>query len=143
MSEMLTAAEISAACFCMNLRKAARLIARRYDEALRPLGLTSGQFSILAALLRPGAVPLGALADVLGMERTTLNRNLRPLEQMKLVETIADPADARVRGLRLSEAGREMAARGLPLWQRAQEETRERLGTSDWPALRSQLQVLG
>ncbi|AZO78007.1 MULTISPECIES: MarR family winged helix-turn-helix transcriptional regulator [unclassified Bosea (in: a-proteobacteria)] len=143
MTATLAAAEISESCFCMNLRKAARLIARRYDEALRPLGLTSGQFSILAALLRPGPVPLGALADVLGMERTTLNRNLRPLEKLKLVETIPDPADARVRGLRLTGAGREMAAKAVPLWQRAQEEANGRLGGADWPALRSQLRALG
>ena len=140
-SKSLTASDIGAACVCLAVRKTARLVARRYDDAMRPLGITSGQFSVLAALLRDGAVPLGALAEQLGMDRTTLNRNLKPLELQKLVETTHDEADARVRGLVLSNKGRILVERAIPIWTGVQAESHHRLG-QNWPEFRAQLQSL-
>jgi DNA-binding MarR family transcriptional regulator len=140
----LTAAEIGDSCLCLGVRRAARLVGRRYDDALRLLGLTSGQFSILAALLRERPTPLGALADTLGLDRTTLNRNLKPLEAAGLVETIADSDDARVRSLALTAAGREMLGKAIPLWRAAQAESHRRLGGENaWPDFRAQLRTLG
>ncbi|CCD99434.1 MarR family winged helix-turn-helix transcriptional regulator [Bradyrhizobium sp. STM 3809] len=142
MASKLTAQDLAAACVCLGVRKAARQVARRYDDAFRPLGLTSGQFSILAALLRDEVVPLGAIADVLGMDRTTLNRNLKPLEQEKLVATSATAEDRRVRGLVLTAKGRALLDRAIPIWRTAQAESERRLAAMDWPTFRSQLQAL-
>lgn len=135
--------EIDAACACLGLRRAARLVARRYDEALRPAGLTSGQFSILAALLRDRPLRLGELGDRLGLDRTTLNRNLRPLEELGLLHSIADPADGRVRGLALTAAGLRRLRAALPLWEEAQADcTRRLFGKAGWSALKAQLDRL-
>lgn len=138
----IDAAEIGAACVCLGIRKAARLVARRYDDAFRPFGITSGQFSILAALSRDGSVPLGSLADVLGMDRTTLNRNLKPLEAMALIATTTEQSDARVRGLRLTSAGRAFLDRAIPIWVELQADSQKRLARSDWPRFRSRLRAL-
>jgi DNA-binding MarR family transcriptional regulator len=138
----ITAAEIGTACVCLGVRKAARRLARRYDEALRPLGITSGQFSILAALLLRDPVPLGVLAETLGMDRTTLNRNLMPLEKRKLIATAALPDDGRVRGLVLAERGRALLDRAVPLWKEAQAESQRRLQRSSWTEFRSLLSAL-
>lgn len=141
--QRFTASDIATACVCLNVRRAARLVARRYDEAFRPLGITSGQFSILAALLRDDTVPLGSLAEALGMDRTTLNRNLRPLEAQNLIVTTADMSDRRVRGLELTDAGRKLLDRALPVWTRTQADSQRRLAPSGWAGLRSQLRALG
>lgn len=138
----LIANELKTACVCLNVRRAARQVARRYDEAFRPLGLTSGQFSILSALLRDGAVPLGALADILGMDRTTLNRNLKPLEEERLIVTSATKEDRRVRGLSLTKKGRALLDRAIPIWRTAQADSERRLVGTEWPKFRSQLQAL-
>jgi len=138
-----SAEEIAAACACLGVRRAGRLIARRYDAALRPLGLTSGQFAILTALLGDRPLGLGALAERLGMERTTLNRNLRPLESLGFVETVDDPADRRVRSLRLTAAGRCVARDAIGLWAEAQAESTRRLhGKAGWAVLKAQLDRL-
>jgi DNA-binding MarR family transcriptional regulator len=142
MTNKLTARELGAACVCLGVRKAARQVARRYDDAFRPLGITSGQFSILSALLRDQAVPLGALADVLGMDRTTLNRNLKPLEEEDLVVKTATEEDRRVRGLSLTREGRALLNRAIPIWRTAQADSERRLAGSGWPKLRSQLEAL-
>lgn len=139
----ITAADIGASCVCLGVRRAARLVARRYDDAFRPLGITSGQFSILAALLGEGAVPLGSLAEILGMDRTTLNRNLRPLEAMALVATRSDKSDARVRGLQLTAGGRALLDRAIPIWTEVQADSQRRLARSGWPQFRAYLQALG
>lgn len=142
MQKSFNAAEIGAACVCLGVRKAARLVARRYDDAFRPLGITSGQFSILAALLRDGAVPLGSLADVLGMDRTTLNRNLKPLEATALIVTTHDKSDARVRGLQLTPGGRALLNRAIPIWAEVQADSQKRLTKSGWSQFRSYLRAL-
>ena len=138
-----TAEEIAGGCACLGLRRAARLLARRYDEALRPAGLTSGQFSILAALLQEPPLRLGALADRLGMDRTTLNRNLRPLERLDLLRTVEAVDDRRVRALALTAAGLGRLRVALPQWGQAQEDSTRRLfGKAGWSSLKAQLDRL-
>ena len=137
-----TAREIYAACVCLGVQRAARGIARRYDEALNPLGLTSGQFSILSSLLREGSEAIGALAALLGQERTTLTRNLRPLGAAGWVETKPDAKDARVRRVRLTENGRELLRAAIPVWRAAQRDSSARLGEAGWDALRPLLGAL-
>lgn len=131
----MTARDFYASCVCLGLQRAARGVARRYDEALRSTGLTSGQFSILSSLLRDEATPIGALAELLGVDRTTLNRNLRPLEDEKLVETVADAKDARVRRIQLTPVGRKRVEAAIPLWRKIQSDSNERLGKKGWQEL--------
>ena len=139
----LTAADIGTTCVCLGVRKAARLLARRYDDAFRPLGITSGQFSILAALMQDSPVPLGMLAETLGMDRTTLNRNLKPLEAIALVATRSDTSDARVRGLKLTARGHLLLEQAIPIWAAVQADSQRRLAKSGWPQFRTLLQALG
>ncbi len=138
----LTASDVGNACVCFGVRKAARLVARRYDEAFRPLGVTSGQFSILSALLPDRTAALGTLAEDLGMERTTLSRNLRPLIDAALIETAHDPADRRVRGLKLTEAGQALLDRALVVWREMQQDSLRRLDQGGWSPLKAQLKAL-
>src|ERR1700690_2538734 len=84
-------------CLCLHVQRAARALARRFDEALRPLGLTNGQFSLLMSLNRPSPATMGSVAALLAMDRTTLTAALKPLQRRGLVEVTGDPADRRSR----------------------------------------------
>ena len=113
-------------CLCMHVRRASRALARRYDEALRPAGLTNGQFSLMMSLNRPAPPAMGDVAALLAMDRATLTANLKPLERRGLVAVAVDNADKRSRRLSMTEAGRKVLAAAVPLWKRAQAEN-ERL----------------
>src|ERR1700727_580564 len=80
-------------CLCLHVQRAARTLARRFDEALRPVGLTQGQFSLLTSLNRPEPPSMGAVADLLALDRTTLTANLKPLERRGLLQVMVDPRD--------------------------------------------------
>src|SRR3954454_1948769 len=103
-------------CLCLHLQRAARALARRFDDALRPAGLTSGQFSLLMSLNRPEPPPLGSVATLLAMDRTTLTANLKPLQKRGLVHIASDAKDRRTRRLRLTPAGRAVLSAALPIW---------------------------
>jgi DNA-binding MarR family transcriptional regulator len=109
-------------CFCMHAQRAARVLARRYDAALRPLGLTNGQFSVLMAINRPGGASIGDLASLLAMDRTTVTALLKPLSRRGFVDIGTKPGDKRIRGLTLTEAGREALREALPIWTAMQHE---------------------
>src|SRR5919112_6618243 len=104
-------------CLCLHAQRAARALARRFDEALRPVGITSGQFSLLNALNRPKTPAIGPVAQLLAMDRTTLTAALKPLERDGLVAIEADPADRRNRLLSLTGKGREALASAVPIWR--------------------------
>jgi DNA-binding MarR family transcriptional regulator len=129
-------------CVCLGVNKAARGTTRRYDAAFKPLGITSGQFSLLASLHRPRPIQLGKLAETLGMDRTTLNRNVRPLEAAGLVATAADAEDARVRALVLTPLGLERLRAAAPVWRGLQRDATARMGGPGWEAIREQLLLL-
>jgi DNA-binding MarR family transcriptional regulator len=93
-------------CMCLSVHRAARALARRYDDALRPARLTNGQFSLLMSLNRAEAPSIGSVATLLVMDRTTLTANLKPLVRRKLVKVMIDPTDKRGRRLVLTSAGR-------------------------------------
>src|ERR1017187_1192952 len=95
-------------CLCLHVQRAARALARRFDEALRPLGLTNGQFSLLMSLNRPEPTGMGSLASLLAMDRTPLTAALKPLERRGLVTILVDPADKRSRLLKLTSTGRTL-----------------------------------
>ena len=107
-------------CLCLHVQRAARRIARRFDEALRPYGLTNGQFSLLTALNRPAPPPMGAVASLLAMDRTTLTANLKPLERRRLIRIAVDKRDRRNRVVTLTAVGRKLLADAFPVWQGTQ-----------------------
>jgi DNA-binding MarR family transcriptional regulator len=121
-------------CMCHKTRMAARAITRAYDDALRTTGLRATQVSVLAAVAARGALSIKSLADELGMERTTLTRNLRPLEERGLVE-LAPEARHRSRMLTLTPSGHAAIVKALPLWEGAQGRIRRRLGGRRWSAV--------
>ena len=116
-------------CICFHLKKAARAAARAYDDALAPAGLRNTQFALLALLDGYGALPVSRLAELAVMERTTLTRNLTPLERQKLVAS-GPGEDRRQRIVRLTAKGRKKLAEAQPLWRRAQKQQVERLGAT-------------
>lgn len=103
-------------CVCLHLQRAARVVARRFDEALRPLELTNGQFSLLMSLNRPDAARMREVSTLLAMDRTTLTANLKPLRRRGLVKVAVDKADRRGRRLTLTAAGRALLAAAMPIW---------------------------
>jgi DNA-binding MarR family transcriptional regulator len=130
------------ACLCLHTQRAARALARRFDEALRPLELTHGQFSLLMSLNRPEPPTLGRVADFLAMDRTTLTANLKPLERRRLVTVTVDAADRRSRRLRLTRAGEKLLRAAVPLWERTHALIERQLGRSSPDRLRADLRAL-
>ena len=108
-----------AGCICFAVRRAARAITQHYDRALRPTGLRATQFTLLTVLALAGPLPVSRAAGRLGMERTTLTRNLRPLVRQGLV-TLGDGDDRRIRTLTLTAKGRRAAVAALLHWREAQ-----------------------
>ncbi|MBS1166411.1 MAG: transcriptional regulator, MarR family [Proteobacteria bacterium] len=127
-------------CLCLHAQRAARALARRFDIALKPAGITSGQFSLLMSLNRPHPPKVGSVAALLAMDRTTLTANLKPLERRGLVVTEADPTDKRARLLRLTPAGREVLTNAVPIWKAVHAEIET--GLTDPHQLRAELLVL-
>lgn len=109
--------EVRDTCVCLHLQRAARAVGRRFDEALRPMGLSHGQFSLLISLNRPEAPKLGDVARLLGMDRTTLTANLKPLERRGLLSVAPDAADRRSRRLSLTEDGEALLVQAVPVWR--------------------------
>jgi DNA-binding MarR family transcriptional regulator len=105
-------------CLCLHVQRAARRVARQFDEALRPLGLTNGQFSLLTSLNRPQPARLGAVAALLAMDRTTLTAALKPLQRRGLIDVSIDQEDRRSRCLKLTRQGRAVLAAAIPIWTR-------------------------
>lgn len=129
-------------CLCLAAQRVARTLARRFDEALRPVGLTSGQFSLLMSLNQPAPPSIGSIASLLAMDRTTLTANLKPLERRGLVETKVDPADRRGRLLVLTVSGRDLLQSALPIWQHTQNEVDDLLRQTDAEIVRGGLRAL-
>ncbi|EJM98921.1 transcriptional regulator [Phyllobacterium sp. YR531] len=103
-------------CMCLTVQRAARALARMFDEALRPHDLTNGQFSLLMSLNRPEPPNLSSVASLLAMDRTTLTAALKPMERRGLVKVIIDPSDKRSRLLALTQQGMSLLADVMPIW---------------------------
>jgi DNA-binding MarR family transcriptional regulator len=134
--------EVRDTCLCLHLQRAARAVARRFDAALRPLGLTSGQFSMLMSLNRAEPASIGSVSVLLAMDRTTLTANLKPLERRGLVTVKVDAADKRTRRLTLTPAGRLLLRAALPAWRRTHAEIARLLTGSSPDRLRADLRAL-
>lgn len=129
-------------CLCLHVQRAARALGRRFDEALRPLGLTNGQFSLMMSLNRPEPPGMSSVASLLAMDRTTLTAALKPLERRGLVEVAADPLDRRSRRLSLTAQGNALLAAAMPVWEQTHRDLESLLKDGDPDRLRSSLLAL-
>ena len=138
---MITEREILENCACHKARTAARVVTRAYDKALRSVGLRATQLAVLVAVATGEAVSINALAQVMGMDRTTLTRNLRPLEKQGFVARGTE-GWRRSRALQVTKKGRSRLREALPLWSTAQEGLQKKLGDRNWEAVRNGLDHL-
>ncbi len=129
-------------CLCLHVQRAARSLARRFDDALRPYGLTNGQFSLLMSLNRPEPPSMAPVASLLAMDRTTLTAALKPLERRGLVKISPDPTDRRSRILILTTKGKKTMAAAMPTWQSTHNEIEAQLPAGSPGDLRRNLNAL-
>jgi DNA-binding MarR family transcriptional regulator len=137
-----TTLQVRDACLCLHIQRAARALARRFDDALRPIDLTNGQFSLMMSLNRPEPPDMGAVASLLGMDRTTLTAALKPLERRRLLTITVNPADRRSRILALTSRGRKLLARAVPVWKRTHVAVESLLPDGDPDRFRKNLRAL-
>ncbi|HEY2497427.1 MAG TPA: MarR family winged helix-turn-helix transcriptional regulator [Candidatus Angelobacter sp.] len=129
-------------CVCLHVQRAARALARRFDDALGPLGLTNGQFSLMMSLNRPEPPGMAAVASLLAMDRTTLTAALKPLQRRSLINVTVDPNDRRGRLVTLTAKGRDLLVRAVPVWQSTHSEVDALLHKGDSNRLRKSLRAL-
>jgi len=125
-------------CVSYRLRRAGRIAAKFYDNALKPCGLRNTQFTLVASLHRLGETNIGDLSEALATDGTTLNRNLEILVRRGLIENV-ETDDARVRNVRLTELGHETFEEAIPLWREAQQQVLKTLEPESWKTMMAQL----
>ena len=125
-------------CVCLKVRTAARAVTRVYDDALRPVGLRATQLSALVAVAASEAVSIAALSRLLGMDRSTLTRNLRPLEEKGLV-ALGPEGHHRSRTLSITSKGEQLVRKALPLWEKTQGRLRDELKKPHWTNFHAEL----
>ena len=140
MTRTVSEEDVRENCAALRARMAARKLTRAYDKALRPVGLKITQFTLLVAVEEGSVKSLTALADMLALERSSLVRNVKLLEDEGLIEA-APSGEGRSLGLRLNKQGRKKLTQALPLWRKAQDEVEGALGTS-WPVVKKSLHQL-
>ncbi|MBY5447387.1 winged helix-turn-helix transcriptional regulator [Rhizobium leguminosarum] len=129
-------------CLCLHVQRAARALARLFDDALRPAGLTNGQFSLMMSLNRPEPPPMGPVAALLAMDQTTLTAALKPLQRKGWVKVTENPRDRRGRLLSLTTEGKAVLAMALPIWQSTHTMIDAKLPEGGAARLRQDLQAL-
>ncbi|MBB3353611.1 winged helix-turn-helix transcriptional regulator [Rhizobium lentis] len=129
-------------CLCLHVQRAARALARLFDDALRPAGLTNGQFSLMMSLNRPEPPPMGPVAALLAMDQTTLTAALKPLQRRGWVAVVENPKDRRGRLLSLTAEGKAVLARALPIWESTHAALDDELPGGGVLRLRQDLQAL-
>jgi len=140
-SEPINYRQINARCSCFNLRKATRAVTQYYDHCLEPAGIRATQFTLLVSMASVSAHTLTEMASTLVMDRTTLTRNLKPLEKLNLIETV-EPRDKRSKAYALTDKGRETLTKGIPLWTAAQNKIVSGLGQDRYEHLLKELDYL-
>lgn len=140
---LATTLEVRDRCLCFRAQRAARALGRRFDAALKPVGLTNGQFSLLMSLNRPDPPRISDLAPFLAMDRTTLTAALKVLERRGLVLQGTDSGDRRSRRLRLSDDGRALLKQAVPIWRRTHAEIDAALDGLELDRLLRGLDALG
>jgi DNA-binding MarR family transcriptional regulator len=129
-------------CLCLQVQRAARALARRFDDAMRPLDLTNGQFSLMMALNRPKPPAMTSVAALLVVDRTTLTAALKPLQRRGLIKVTIDAADRRSRLMALTQKGRRLLVRAVPVWERTHRKVEGLLPDGDPDGLRNNLRAL-
>ena len=129
-------------CLCLHAQRAARHLARLFDDALRPLNLTNGQFSLLTSLNRPEPATMKGLATLLAMDRTTLTAALKPLERRGLVKILQDPSDKRSRLLHLTAKGKQLLAQAFPICQHTHDRIERQAAPTKANVLRDALNAM-
>ncbi|CCM74773.1 MarR family winged helix-turn-helix transcriptional regulator [Rhizobium mesoamericanum] len=129
-------------CLCLHVQRAARALARLFDDALRPVGLTNGQFSLMMSLNRPEPPPMGPVATLLAMDQTTLTAALKPLQRRGWVNVTPNEKDKRRRLLSLTPEGKAVLAAALPIWEQTHASIEDALPDRDMGRLRRDLQAL-
>ncbi|MFS8044677.1 MarR family winged helix-turn-helix transcriptional regulator [Rhizobium sp. BR 314] len=129
-------------CLCLHVQRAARALARRFDEALRPFGLTNGQFSLMMSLNRPAPASMGSVTALLAIDQTTLTAALKPLERRGWVSIAPNPNDRRARLLSLTPSGKAALAAAVPVWKMTHAALEERLPDGNGDQLRRDLSTL-
>lgn len=129
-------------CLCLHVQRAARALARRFDEALRPLGLTNGQFSLMMSLNRPEPPAMGPVAALLALDQSTLTAALKPLERRGWIDISPNPKDRRGRLLNLTPAGKAVLAAAVPIWKATHADVEAVLPDGNSEALRRDLLAL-
>ncbi|WP_028747121.1 MarR family transcriptional regulator [Rhizobium mesoamericanum] len=121
---------INKSCFGLNIQRAARVVARKFDDAFKPLGVNHWQFSLLMTLQVPDGMSVGELARSLVVDRTTITANVKPLERASLLTVRVDDEDARAKRIELTEKGRELLKRAFPIWQKVNAEVQNIVGAT-------------
>ncbi|OCJ17998.1 MarR family transcriptional regulator [Rhizobium sp. AC44/96] len=129
-------------CLCLHAQRAARALARLFDEALRPVGLTNGQFSLMMSLNRPEPPPMGPVAKLLAMDQTTLTAALKPLQRKGWVDITTNPRDRRGRLLSLTAEGKAVLAAAVPIWESTHKALEDALPDGNGHRLRQDLLAL-
>ncbi|MFK4063327.1 MarR family winged helix-turn-helix transcriptional regulator [Brucella anthropi] len=129
-------------CLCLHVQRAARALARRFDDALRPVGLTNGQFSLMMSLNRPSPPPMKPVAELLAMDQTTLTAALKPLQRQGWVEIVINPKDRRERLLQLTPEGKAALAAAVPMWKATHADIEKQLISGNGDDVRRDLLVL-
>jgi DNA-binding MarR family transcriptional regulator len=140
-SQNVSAAE-RATCLCFHAQRAARSLGRRFDDAFRLIGLTNGQYSLLAALSQCEPLSIGGLATALGMDRTTMTAALKPLSRRRLVKVTIDPADRRNRLVAMTKSGAATLGKARPIWRATHCEVEKLLSAGGADRLRRDLRAL-
>jgi DNA-binding MarR family transcriptional regulator len=128
-------------CASFNLRRTARAVTRAYDAVLQETGMRSTQFAILVGIAKKQPVSIGALADLLIIDPTTLTRSLGLLRREGLI-AISNRSTMRQRFLALTDKGERALARSLPAWRKAQKRLVSTVGAEQWNDLRNKLEEL-
>lgn len=135
--------EVRDTCLCMHTQQGARALARKFDAAFRHLDVTHGQFSLLMSLNRPQPAALSSVADLLGMDRTSLTAKLKPLERRKLIQSTTDAADRRNRLLTLTDAGHALLTDAYPIWKETHTQLDDVIPAGEQKKLLQQMLKLG
>lgn len=138
----ISATKISKECFCFSLKKAERLISRRYDEALAPFSLRNGQFSMLICISGANLINIQSIAHQLNMDRTTTTAALKPLEKRKLIKITASKEDSRVKLVSITPLGISLLTKAIPAWQKIQDQMKADINLDNFIKLKDQLSLL-
>jgi DNA-binding MarR family transcriptional regulator len=143
MTQILANLDLTGTGYCasLNFRRTSRMVTRMYDIAMQESGVRSTQFALLVGIAKLQPVTMGALAQVLMLDRSTLTRSLRLLEKERLIE-ISKRAAMRQRFLKLTHSGEKALQRSLPLWRAAHARFVEAVGADYWLKLRNELEII-